>query len=176
MNQIPVRDLADVHGIARGAASSAWRTQRRASKYSAVPLQEATKLGLHITDVELANTIRRTPSFQRDGRFDEQFYIKQFKPYYERTNGQNFEYSLREDLLRIKFRQVLNQFFRNLQRSLFIGTNPLGVGAIFVVLVFFVFLRHPKGCKGVGLKARAVEATKSLYDRCPRRNFRPKPN
>ena len=26
--------------------------------------QEATKLGLHITDVELANTIRRTPSFQ----------------------------------------------------------------------------------------------------------------
>ncbi len=69
--------------------------------------QEATRLGLHVTDVELANAIRNNPSFQRDGRFDETFYLKQFKPYFERQNGENFEYSLREDLLVERFRQVL---------------------------------------------------------------------
>ncbi len=44
MGQIRVRHLSDVHGIARGASSSAWRTQRRESKHSAVPLQELAEL------------------------------------------------------------------------------------------------------------------------------------
>ena len=71
--------------------------------------QEANKLGLHITDVELAKAIRTNPNFQQDGRFNEEFYLKQFKPYYERQNGQNFEFSLREDLLKARFIQILDQ-------------------------------------------------------------------
>lgn len=70
--------------------------------------QEAQKLGLYITDVEVANAIRNNPNFKRDGVFDENFYLKQFKPYYERQNGVNFEYALREDLLVERFQGVLN--------------------------------------------------------------------
>ncbi|MDX1387386.1 MAG: SurA N-terminal domain-containing protein [bacterium] len=71
--------------------------------------QEAHQLGLHITDVELAESIRNNPGFRQNGVFNEEFYLKQFKPYYERVNGQNYEYSLREDLLKDRFRQVLDQ-------------------------------------------------------------------
>lgn len=71
--------------------------------------QEAYRLGLHISDVELATAIRSDPSFQKDGRFDEDFYLTQFKPYYERQNGVNFEYGLRQDLLQDRLKQVLQQ-------------------------------------------------------------------
>lgn len=71
--------------------------------------QAAHRFGLHISDVELATTIRSNPSFQREGRFDEQFYLNQFKPFYERQNGQNYEFALREDLLQERLREVLKQ-------------------------------------------------------------------
>jgi hypothetical protein len=71
--------------------------------------QEAHDMGLRITDVELAQSIRNNPSFRPGGVFNEEFYLKQFKPYYERVNGQNYEFSLREDLLKDRFRQVLDQ-------------------------------------------------------------------
>jgi hypothetical protein len=44
MKKIRVRHLSDVYGIARGAAPSAWRTQRRESKHSVIPLQDVTRL------------------------------------------------------------------------------------------------------------------------------------
>jgi peptidyl-prolyl cis-trans isomerase D len=71
--------------------------------------QEAHRLGLHISDAELAAAIRSDASFQKDGRFDEEFYLTQFKPFYERQNGINFEYGLREDLLQDRLKQVLQQ-------------------------------------------------------------------
>lgn len=71
--------------------------------------QEAHKLGLRITDVELADAIRSNPTFRRNGVFDENFYLKKFKPYYQRQNGQDFEYTLREDLLSQRFREVLEK-------------------------------------------------------------------
>ena len=40
----PIRDLDDVHGVARGAASSAWRTHRRTAKEAAVRTVAAEEL------------------------------------------------------------------------------------------------------------------------------------
>jgi parvulin-like peptidyl-prolyl isomerase len=71
--------------------------------------QAARQLGLRVTDEELAEAIRENPAFQRNGMFDEEFYLKQFKPYYQRQNGQDYEFSLREQLLQERFRQVLEQ-------------------------------------------------------------------
>ena len=71
--------------------------------------QEARRLGLHISDAELAQAIRSDAAFQRNGGFDEDFYLNQFKPYYEREYGVNFETGLRDDLLQDRFRQVLTQ-------------------------------------------------------------------
>ncbi len=69
--------------------------------------QEAHRLGLRVTDIELANEIRGNPTFQKDGSFSESFYLDQFKPYYERQNGEDYEEVLRKDLLVDKLRMAL---------------------------------------------------------------------
>jgi parvulin-like peptidyl-prolyl isomerase len=76
---------------------------------STLMAQEGHRLGLHISDAELAEAIRSDAAFQKNGSFDEDFYLNQFKPFYERQNGVNFETGLREDLLQERFRQVLEQ-------------------------------------------------------------------
>ncbi len=70
--------------------------------------QAAYSLGLRVPDVELAREIRQNPSFQKDGRFNEGFYLNTFKPWYHQQNGSDFEFDLRQDLLADKLRKVLD--------------------------------------------------------------------
>ena len=70
--------------------------------------QGAYSLGLRVPDVELAQEIRKNPNFQKDGRFNEGFYLKTFKPWYQGQNGSDFEFDLRQDLLADKLRKVLD--------------------------------------------------------------------
>lgn len=76
---------------------------------STLMAQEANDLGLRITDQALANAIRSNPNFQQDGVFNEEFYLKQFKPYFERTNGENYEYALEQEMLAQRLQGALNQ-------------------------------------------------------------------
>jgi parvulin-like peptidyl-prolyl isomerase len=69
--------------------------------------QEAYRLGLRVPDIELAKEIRNNPGFIKNGVFDEDFYLNQFKPYFERQNGQDYEYSLREELLSDKLKNAI---------------------------------------------------------------------
>ncbi|MFO1464530.1 MAG: SurA N-terminal domain-containing protein [bacterium] len=69
--------------------------------------QAAYRLGLRVPDVELAQEIRQNPNFRKDGRFNESFYLDQFKPWYERQNGSDFEFDLRQDLLADKLKKVI---------------------------------------------------------------------
>ncbi len=71
--------------------------------------QAAHDLGLRVTNQELADSIRKNPLFQSDGQFNENFYLDQFKPFYQNQNGQDFEYTLREMLLTDKLRNVIDQ-------------------------------------------------------------------
>jgi len=71
--------------------------------------QEAHRLGLRVTDVELANEIRGNPAFQKDGTFNESYYLDQFKPFYEREYGQDYEEYLRESLVGDKLKDVLGK-------------------------------------------------------------------
>lgn len=71
--------------------------------------EEAYRLGLRVPDTQLASDIRSNPAFQKDGRFSESFYLQQFKPYYEREHGEDYEQSLRADLLVEKLREVLEK-------------------------------------------------------------------
>jgi len=69
--------------------------------------QAAYQLGLRVPDVELAQEIRQNPAFRKDGKFSESFYLGQFKSFYERQYGTDFEYDLRQDLLAEKLRNIL---------------------------------------------------------------------
>ena len=67
----------------------------------------AEDLGLRVTDQEIADEIRKNPGFQKDGQFIESFYLNQFKPNYEKRNGEDFEYTLKEELSSDKLRKVI---------------------------------------------------------------------
>ncbi|HKY61876.1 MAG TPA: SurA N-terminal domain-containing protein [bacterium] len=69
--------------------------------------QAAHKMGLRVPDQELGQEIRLNPTFQKDGRFNRDFYLNQFLPFYEKTFGSNFEYDFRQDLLAEKLRKVV---------------------------------------------------------------------
>ncbi len=71
--------------------------------------QAAYQLGLRVTDLEMATDIRSNRSFQKDGQFNEAFYLDQFKPFYEKNYGQDYEYALRQELLGEKLQNVLEK-------------------------------------------------------------------
>jgi len=71
--------------------------------------QAAYRLGLRVTDQELADEIRKNPNFRQDGHFNENFYLNQFKPWYERENGSDFEFDLRQDLLADKLKNLIEK-------------------------------------------------------------------
>jgi hypothetical protein len=69
--------------------------------------EEAHRLGLRVPDRQLADEIRKTPAFTKDGQFREDYYLGTFKPYYDREFGQDFEFSLRQELLGEKLQEAL---------------------------------------------------------------------
>ena len=60
-------------------------------------LQLADKIGLHVTDEQLAEAVQRSQVLIR-GQFDPSFYRQQYLPYFENRFGINFEDKLRNDL------------------------------------------------------------------------------
>ncbi len=69
--------------------------------------QQARAIGLAISNKELAQEITSNPNFYKDNFFNKKFYLEQFKPYYERINGKDYEDSLRQDILADKFEKFI---------------------------------------------------------------------
>ncbi len=63
-----------------------------------IMFQTAGKLGIHITDEQLAATIKKNSELIRDGEFDPIFYRHQYLPYFENRFGINYEDMVRQDL------------------------------------------------------------------------------
>lgn len=59
----------------------------------------AEKLGLTVSDEEIASTIRANKSFFPNGNFDLEFYQKTFLPQYRQRYGEEFEDTVRRDLV-----------------------------------------------------------------------------
>lgn len=74
---------------------------------TALMSQQAKAIGLTVSDKELAQEITSNPNFYQNGSFSKKFYLDQFKPYYERANGKDYEDSLRQDILAEKFEKFI---------------------------------------------------------------------
>lgn len=70
--------------------------------------QQAEKLGLAVSDAEIANAIQQTPAFQRDGHFEQQLYFQAVRAQF-RTSPEQFEKLHRRLMLSSKLK---NQMFR----------------------------------------------------------------
>lgn len=60
--------------------------------------QEAAKLGLQTTDEELQKRIKEDLPFKKDGKFNVEYYLDTFLPYYQENFGLSFEDSYRQGL------------------------------------------------------------------------------
>lgn len=69
--------------------------------------QQARAIGMGVSDKELAREIGQNPQFFINGVFSKKNYFENFKPYYEREVGEDFEESLREELLAEKFEKLV---------------------------------------------------------------------
>lgn len=68
--------------------------------------EQATAIGLLVSDKELAKEITSNQNFYRDGLFDKKFYLEN-KAYYFRQNGEDYENNLKEELLAEKFEKLI---------------------------------------------------------------------
>ncbi|MBL7685663.1 MAG: SurA N-terminal domain-containing protein, partial [Deltaproteobacteria bacterium] len=65
--------------------------------------EQAKKIGMTVSDKELAQEITSNPQFIKDGVFNKKFYLEVVKPNYERQMGDDYETDLREEILVDKF-------------------------------------------------------------------------
>ncbi|MFZ5563966.1 MAG: SurA N-terminal domain-containing protein [Thermodesulfobacteriota bacterium] len=70
-----------------------------------IMLQEASKLGLHVSDTELAESISRIPAFQNNGRFDKTRYTRLLQS--NRMTAAAFEQSQKQALLTEKLQKAI---------------------------------------------------------------------
>lgn len=68
--------------------------------------QQAKALGLEVTEMELAFSIRNTPQFQRDGNFDQALYFQTIRRAL-RTTPEEYERQQRKSILGAKFKQLI---------------------------------------------------------------------
>jgi peptidyl-prolyl cis-trans isomerase D len=76
-----------------------------------VTLLYAANLGLEVGDQEIASAIRANKSFFPNGDFDLAFYEKTFLPQYRQRYGEEFEDTVRRDLLVEKMRVFAGTLF-----------------------------------------------------------------
>lgn len=76
---------------------------------TALMSQQAKAIGLTLSNKELAQEITNNPNFYQSGSFNKKFYLDQFKPYYLRENGKDYEDSLRQDILAEKLEKFIRQ-------------------------------------------------------------------
>lgn len=67
---------------------------------------EALKLGFRVSNREISDVIKKTPSLWKDGKFNAEFYHDRFRPWYSNNYGMDFEEGIRRDLLLEKIRNV----------------------------------------------------------------------
>ena len=82
--------------------------------HNKVQLLFAQSLGLEAPPEIIAMEIKKNPTLNKDGLFDLNFYQKQFRPYFQRQYGIDYEKILEEEL-------ILNQFQDILVNSLFVS-------------------------------------------------------
>jgi len=81
-------------------------------------VQYAHDLGLTVSDDELANTIRANKNLFPDGNFDLDVYEKRFLPSYQQRYGENYETTVRRDLLVEKTQVLMTTLFGPWQSEL----------------------------------------------------------
>ena len=69
-------------------------------------LNYAEDLGLYITDKDVAKRLVEIPSFIKNGKFNKDIYISVLKQ--NKTNPNDFEHQIRQDLLLTKIQTILN--------------------------------------------------------------------
>jgi len=69
--------------------------------------QQAEKIGLEVTDFEVAATIQNTPQFQNNGAFDTMMYYQALRQQFHMM-PQEYEAMLKRNLLSTKFRQFMS--------------------------------------------------------------------
>jgi len=98
--------------------------------------QQAKSIGLTISNKELAQEITSNPNFHKDGIFNKKFYLDQFKPYYERVNGKDYEDSLRDDILADKFEKFIRDSVsvgeEELKREFLLANTELNLQKIII--------------------------------------------
>lgn len=67
---------------------------------------EAQKLGLSVSNEEVAEVIRQDPNLTKNGKFDMGFYQQQFRPGYENRYGMDYENAVRKSLLVQKLKNL----------------------------------------------------------------------
>lgn len=68
--------------------------------------QQAERLGLYVSDAELANAIQQTPAFQRDGRFDQELYFQAVR-FTFKSSPEQFERVHRRSMLSAKLKALM---------------------------------------------------------------------
>lgn len=68
--------------------------------------QQAERMGLYVSDAELANAIQQTAPFQRDGRFDQELYFQAIR-YTFKTTPEQFERTHRRSMLSAKLKALM---------------------------------------------------------------------
>ncbi|TBR24156.1 hypothetical protein EPO15_04580 [bacterium] len=68
--------------------------------------QQAERMGLYVSDAELANAIQQTAPFQRDGHFDQDIYFQAVR-YTFKTTPEQFERMHRRSMLSSKLKALM---------------------------------------------------------------------
>lgn len=68
--------------------------------------QQAERMGLYVSDAELANAIQQTGPFQREGRFDQELYFQAVR-YTFKTTPEQFERTHRRSMLSAKLKALM---------------------------------------------------------------------
>lgn len=67
---------------------------------------EAEKMGLRVSDMELSLSIQNTPAFQREGRFDQDLYFQAVR-FSFKTSPEQFEADQRRAMLSAKLKSII---------------------------------------------------------------------
>lgn len=80
--------------------------------------QNAKKLGLTTPPEELRKFIKDNPQFQKDGRFNAEYYIDRFLPGYRRLHGSSYEEDVKEDLATQKIIEEMASLYTPTEKQL----------------------------------------------------------
>src|SRR3989338_9005835 len=68
----------------------------------------ASMMGFDIPPEILATEIKKNPNLNKNGYFDIEFYPKNFRPYFQREYGVDFEKILKDEILLDQFQNTIN--------------------------------------------------------------------